>query len=79
MELAGSFDPDVARVLAADAVEKRDDGVGDAARIFELAHDGNDVRRVAEGGEGLADELAGREMSEVSESARERGRREGRT
>lgn len=68
MELAGGFDPDVAGVLALDAVQEVDLGVRDAARVLELAHDGDDVGWVAEALDERADELA--EAKGVSETTR---------
>ena len=46
MKLSSSLNPDVARVLALNAVEEVDFGVRDAAGVLELAHDRDDVGRV---------------------------------
>lgn len=58
-ELPAGLEPDVTRVLPAQAVQHVHARVAGRAGFFELAQDGDDVRRVADGGEERAGELRG--------------------
>lgn len=70
VKLASRLDPDVPRVLPSDTVQEGDVGVRHGARLLELTQDGDDVAGVAEGGEGLADELRRRVFEDLSRRGR---------
>ena len=57
MQFAGRLEPNVTARLPPDAVHDIDRSVG--AGLLEFAQDGDDVRRVTDGREGLAGELGG--------------------